>query len=314
MIQLNNQLLDIDIESVISKLKEYFPDKFYKCIDTPQNYMICCPFHKDGHERRPSMGILKKDGTCHCFTCDWVGSLSEMISNLFGYDDFGRYGNKWLLSNFKSILVEERSDIDLDFTRDKKVNEVKYVSEEELDGYRYYHNYWTTRRITSEWLIELFDLGYDKSTDCITFPVRDINGNVLFVAKRNTKTKFFNYPSGVTKPLYGLYELFQLSEFPKEVIVCESMIDALTCWQYGKYAVALNGLGNDLQFKQLSELPARKLILATDMDTAGLRARARMKKYVKNKILTQYVWDVNIAKDINDMDKQMFDNLREIFL
>ena len=91
------------------------------------------------------------------------------------------------------------------------------------------------------------------------------------------------------------------------------MIDALTCWVYGKQAVALNGLGNNLQFKQLRELPCRKYILATDMDERGLSARERIKKNVPNKLITQYVWDVNKAKDINDMDKQMFDKLQEIF-
>jgi DNA primase len=100
--------------------------------------------------------------------------------------------------------------------------------------------------------------------------------------------------------------------FPKEVIVCESMIDALTAWQYGKYAVALNGLGTALQFKQLRDLPCRKIILATDADEAGMQARERIMKNVSNKLITQYVWDVHVAKDLNDMDKEMFDNLKEI--
>lgn len=338
MIQVGEQYIDIDIQEVIQRLKNDKPDYFYKTIDTNGNYMVCCPFHKEGKERRPSMGILKKDGTCHCFTCDWVGSLPELISNFYGYDDFGRYGEKWLLKNFKSIQVEERSDLDLDLTRrtTKDRKQIEYVSETELDSYRYFHPYMYERKMTNE-VIEKFDIGYDSKTDSITFPVRDIHGNCLFVARRSVHTKFFNYPSGVEKPLYGLYELRKycvkekeiFSEplkltgerikigvdrmWPSSLIVCESMIDAITCWVYCKPAVALNGLGNDLQFKQLSELPCRELILATDNDEAGMRARQRIARNVKNKVLKQYMFPEG-KKDINDLDKDEFDNLQEVFM
>lgn len=328
MLTINNHIISASVEDIIDNLKSVLAAKgiqrFYKTIDTPDNTMICCPFHKDGQEKKPSMGILKKDGTCHCFACGWVGSLSELISNVFGYDDFGRYGEKWLLKNYVSIEIENRQDIDLDLSRKKKTNKKKvdYVSEEELDTYRYTHPYWAKRGITDEYIIELFDLGFDAKTNCITFPIRDIEGRCLFVARRNVQTKFFNYPKGVEKPLYGLYELLveqdkysdvNIQAYYDEIIVCESMIDALTCWQYGKYAVALNGLGNDLQFKQLRDLPCRTLIIATDNDEAGMKARERISKNVKNKILKQYIFPEG-KKDINDLSKEEFDNLTEIFL
>ena len=143
-------------------------------------------------------------------------------------------------------------------------------------------------------------------------PVRDINGKCLFVARRSVKTKFFNYPEGVEKPLYGIYELQLQSEYPSEVIICESMIDALTCWQYGSYAVALNGLGSELQFKQLRNLPCRHLILATDNDNAGLQARQRIRNNVRNKLITEYVFPMG-KKDINDLNVQEFRDLEEKF-
>jgi len=184
------------------------------------------------------------------------------------------------------------------------------------------------RRLTDK-IIELFDIGYDRKTECITFPVRDIQGNCLFVARRSVKTKYFNYPHSVEKPLYGLFEYNLIkymrkseyalksplnpSEWGSEVIVCESMLDALTAWVYGKPAMALNGLGTDLQFKQLRNLPCRKLILATDADSAGMRARERIRQNVPTKIITEYVWDIKDAKDLNDMNEDMFNSLKEIF-
>lgn len=321
--EVNNHVILDDTQDILIELRKQLElngvKRFAKFIDSGNNIQTNCPFHKEGQERKPSFGINKNTGECHCFGCGWSGTLSEMISNCFGKDDFGAYGNKWLIRNFLSVAVESRPDIDVDFYRRKKITSEtkKYISEQELDSYRYTHPYMYKRKLTDE-IIDLFDIGYDKNTECITFPNRDINGNCLFVARRSVKTKFFNYPQDVEKPVYGLYECNICAKtiknwFPDEIIICESMIDALTCWVYGKYAVALNGTGNENQFKTLRNMPNRKFILATDMDEAGLKARERIRQSLGNKIVTEYVWDINVAKDINDMNKEYFDSLKEVF-
>ena len=321
--EVNNHVILDDTQDILIELRKQLElngvKRFAKFIDSGNNIQTNCPFHKEGQERKPSFGINKNTGECHCFGCGWSGTLSEMISNCFGKDDFGDYGNKWLIRNFLSVAVESRPDIDVDFYRRKKITSEtkKYISEQELDSYRYTHPYMYKRKLTDE-IIDLFDIGYDKNTECITFPNRDINGNCLFVARRSVKTKFFNYPQDVEKPVYGLYECNICAKtiknwFPNEIIICESMLDALTCWVYGKYAVALNGTGNENQFKTLRNMPNRKFILATDMDEAGLKARERIRQSLGNKIVTEYVWDINVAKDINDMNKEYFDSLKEVF-
>lgn len=321
--EVNNHVILDDTQDILIELRKQLElngvKRFAKFIDSGKNIQTNCPFHKEGQERKPSFGINKNTGECHCFGCGWSGTLSEMISNCFGKDDFGVYGNKWLIRNFLSVAVESRPDIDVDFCRSKKITSEtkKYISEQELDSYRYTHPYMYKRKLTDE-IIDLFDIGYDKNTECITFPNRDINGNCLFVARRSVKTKFFNYPQDVEKPVYGLYECNICAKtiknwFPDEIIICESMIDALTCWVYGKYAVALNGTGNENQFKTLRNMPNRKFILATDMDEAGLKARERIRQSLGNKLVTEYVWDINVAKDINDMNKEYFDSLKEVF-
>lgn len=294
-----------------------------------RSLQVQCPYHSDGQERNRSAGIRMSDGMFHCFACGEIHSLPEVISYCFGKSDM-MFGWKWLLKNFATISVEERSGLDLDFSRNslRGVGDKNYVTEEELDSYRYEHSYWTKRKITDKYLIELFDLGYDPKTKCITFPVRDENGNCLFVARRSVQYKYFNYPKNVEKPLYGLYELKQVLAQREEyiipeyagidsVIVCESMLDALTCWQYGKAAVALNGTGNELQMKQLKQLPGRELIVATDNDTAGIKARERIRSAITNKLV--YFYDIpricrdngDITKDINDLTKQEFLNLEK---
>ena len=335
-LQFSVELIDI-LQELISQLRANNIQLIQKYKEGPTHIQICCPYHANGMERRPSAGIRKKDGVFHCFACGEVHSLQEVISYCFGhYDDiFGTFGWQWLLKNFATVQVEERKDVELDFGRnihrtDSNHLDKQFVTEEELDKYRYTHPYMYKRGLTDE-IIEIFDIGYDTASSCITFPIRDISGNCLFVARRSIKTKFFNYPEGVEKPLYGLYELYQQhTDHPMldkngmrngfsrsynfdTVIVCESMLDALSFWTVGKYAVALNGLGNELQFKQLRELPCRKIILATDMDERGLAARKRIRQNIQNrKIITEYIFPKG-RKDANDCTKEELMSLEEVF-
>ncbi len=291
-----------------------------------KNIQFNCPIHNEGQEKRPSCGISIIDqkevpaGTVHCFTCGYKASLEEMISHCFGRDDYGEFGKQWLIKNFLTVSVEERKDLKLDLDRNNFKKPIKYIEESELCQYRYYHPYMYERGLTND-IIDLFDVGFDgafklkdkfeniiRQVACLTFPVRDKRGNVLFIARRGVRDKFFHYPEGIDKPLYGLYEL------PKdciELIVCEGIIDALTCWVYGKPAVALMGLGTKLQYDQLKKLPVRKLITGFDPDEAGYKATERLRYNLKGyKLITGF--DIPIGKDINDLTKKEFENLKEL--
>ena len=335
----NVQILTPEIE-VLQELKSQLAingiNLFNKFIETENHIQFNCPSHKGGQERKPSCGITKNDiiqdlgngrkkvieaGTVHCFQCGYTTSLPEMISDCFGKNDGGLFGIKWLSENFITQSIENRKPIQFNMKRNVNTNKhIQYVSEEELDSYRYFHPYMYQRKLTDE-VIERFDVGYDKDfvlkskttgqekhLECITFPVRDITGKTLFIARRCIHNKIFHYPDGVIKPLYGIYELYQLEEFPKEVYVCESIIDALTLWTHkDKYAVAMNGLGTALQFEQLSNLPCRKIILATDSDEKGMEARSRIRNNVKNKFFAEIILPPG-RKDINECDFDELEN------
>lgn len=314
---INNIPFETDLMSILEELRSQLSangiNLFHSMRDTPDNIQVCCPYHKDGQERRPSAGIKKSDGIFHCFTCGETHTLQEMISHCFGRDDdvVGAFGWEWLLKNFLTVSIEERKSIDLDLSRNHIEKSTLYISDDELDKYREYHPYMWKRKMTPE-VVEIFDVGYDRDTKSITFPVRDVKGRCLFVARRSVVTKFFNYPAGAEKPVYGLYELSQLDRYPTEVIICESMIDAIYFWTVGKYAVALNGLGNELQFRQLKEMPCRKFILCTDSDDAGMKARARIRKNIRNKLITEYVLPAG-RKDANDCTQEELLTLQEKF-
>ena len=115
----------------------------------------------------------------------------------------------------------------------------------------------------------------------------------------------------IDKPLYGIYECSKVQPLT-ELYVCESQINALTCWVYGKPAVALFGTGNQKQMQALKNVNCRKLIIALDPDASGEKGVKRIVKNVRNKIL--YKAQVPIGKDINDLSYQEFLNLNLIEL
>lgn len=314
----------------------------FKEFRTITNHIQCtCPMHKNGQESSPSCGIattnikdsngrIVKAGTFHCFTCGYKGSLEETISLLFGHEDDGQFGREWLAKNFVTMEVEKRTPLNLNFDRNSNSNSAdttatEYITEEELDSYRVIHPYMYTRKLTDD-IIELFDIGYDNDFilqnkkgytnhyRCITFPVRDIEGHTLFIARRCVDNKIFHYPEGVTKPVYGLYELNLCygNNIPNKLYICESMLDALTLWTHGKPAVALNGLGTPYQFKQLLNLPVRNFVLATDSDKAGMKARNAIAKALQSRFITQVIFPKG-RKDVNECSYEEIENLKEEF-
>lgn len=322
MLQLDNIYINAEIYDILMLLRTHLSLKGINLLQQIKqgrdNIQITCPHHANGQEKRPSCGIrttASEDtevGQVHCFTCGYTVTLPVFISNCFGKYDNGNYGRKWLLKHFsgESDISNRKIDLNLNRASFRASSGQHYISEEELESYRYTHPYMYKRGLTDE-IIEKYDIGYDKDSDCITMPIRDEKGRTLFFCRRSVKTKFFNYPSGVEKPIYGIYEL---PKDCKEIVVCESVFNALTCVKYGKPAIALLGTGTHKQLIQLKKLSTRLFILATDKDEAGKNARIKIRKYLKNKIVKEFDYNSypEHCNDINDMTKDEFDNLQII--
>ena len=292
------------------------------------NIQVCCPFHNNGQERNPSCGISLVPrngypaGMFNCFACNTKGTFDYFVALCFGQTD-ANWGTKWLLDNFVTGETYERPDLfnEQDYQRfdipKKKEIKTNYVSEEELAKYRFYHPYMYKRKLTNE-VIEKYDVGYQKDfvfsedwkpTEVITFPVRDINGNCLFVSRRSIYGKNFFLPPDIEKPVYGIYEL---PKDCKEAVICESVINALTCVVYGVPALALFGTGDMNQVQTLNKLPIRHYILALDPDKPGNIGTYKLKRGLKNKLISKFI--IPKGKDINDLSLEEFQNLQEIYL
>lgn len=270
--------------------------------------VIQCPIHKNGKENRPSCGVTLYDtekvsaGICHCFTCGYSANITKLIADCLNVSY--RKANEWLFDFAEYEYVEDIRDVNFITDKEEIEDEIKsVVTMEELKKYDFIHPYMFKRKLTDE-IIEKFEVGYDKDTNCLTFPVY-INGECRFIARRSVWGKMFFMPQMKNKPIYGLDYLTD-----SEVIICESVINALTCWGYGKQAMALFGTGSEYQLEQLKKLSQRKVILALDSDEAGRKGAKRIREALSDKIIREY--NIPSGKDINDLTKEEFDELEEM--
>ena len=321
MIKLQDTIIQTSTEDVINTLRFDLAQKglnrFAIVRLNGENLQSNCPFHKNGQERKPSFGVNGEIDKCHCFSCGWAGTIEEMISELYGYQDEGKFGKRWLIKRFNTVEIETRPNIMEGFNgrnnrlNDRNINnnpvDNTYISDEELDKYRYIHPYMYSRGLSDE-IIERFDIGYDRERKEITFPVRDIEGRCVFVAGRSVERKFFRLPKGIDKPIYCA-DKFRTGTY-RTAYITESFLNCLTCWKYNKPAMATIGTGNQKQYEILNKLPVREYILAFDPDEAGRKATERFRKNVHGKIIKELVYPDN--RDINDLQEE-FLNCKIVF-
>lgn len=312
MLIIKNRQINATTYDILNELKNYIMNRDGKEIfrdirDVYTNTMVTCPFHKHGEERRPSCGINNEmvDGKIwvHCFTCGYKSTLEVFISKILGVIDDGTEGTKWILQNF-DVTYTRKLDINIQNRNDNEKEQTEYVDEKLLEQYRYYHPYMYKRGLTNE-IIERYDIGYDRVTDSITFPIRDITGRTLFIAKRSVVGKIFILPSSQNKPLYGVYEL----DYNKaDIFICESFFNALTLAKWGYNAIALMGIGSNYQYDLINQLPFRTIYLCLDGDNAGRNGARKLCQYISpGKIVYEYLMPE--GKDVNDLTFSEFQKI-----
>lgn len=322
------------VEDVVDKLDEFGLIRKYRV--TNGWYRIYCPFHNDGNEKKPSCGVLLQDevrdgktytaGMWHCFACGASYDLKTGIQKVLDNSKSSSMSaNAWLEQNVPGFVADTssfdylvdresvkklNSKFALDYLCKKENKTREYVDEKELQSYRYTTPYMYERKLTDE-VIEKFDVGVDlnyipdgrkKKVPTITFPVRDKQGRTLFVYRRSIATKGFYMPKGIEKPVYGLYEL---PKHCQSLILCESIFNALTCYVYGKPAVALLGTGTPKQIEQLKLLGVNEFVLGLDPDEAGNRGCDKLKRALSDVAFVRKM-EIPTGKDINDLTKDEF--------
>lgn len=310
---IHNKRIDAPIMTILTTLKSELHNGLLKDIgvENQDNIPITCPSHKNGRESHPSCYVYcRRDndkveyGKVHCFTCGYSVSLPEFVGDCFGQGT--EFGNSWLIQRF-GTSNEYDSDYLEPIILDKPTQ--KYLDESILNNYMFYHSYMWERGLSKE-VVDKFGVGYDSVHNAITFPVWDEFNRLVMITSRNVSTKYFHIEKNKDKPVYLLN--FILKEKIDKVYVCESQINALTLWSWGYPAIALFGTGSQYQYEILNRCGIRNYILCFDGDAAGYKGKDRFLKNIRDDVLTSYIPIPN-GKDVNNLTKEQFESLEEIF-
>lgn len=295
------RLTSVDVDAVFNELR-LSTGLFRIWKNTGDDISTQCPFHSGGQEQNPSFGICNNKsnpnyGMYHCFTCGESGTILSLINKLHNRPLNDEFAIKYAQSFSDLEQYDERQRISLPLKQIQIQPEV--VSKAELSYYKEQScDYLTKRNIKPE-IQQAFDCGFDPITESVTFPVKQEDGTTLFIVRRAVNLKWYNYPPGVRKPVYGIYELRQLAPRTKSVVIVESIINALTLWGLQIPAIALLGTGSRTQIEYLNTLDIRNWILAMDGDRAGEEATSKLQHRLRSRTT---VMPIPPGKDVNDLD------------
>lgn len=328
-------LIRSDIENVLQYMNDHNLIRLNSSANSSSAWkQLYCPFHNNGQERKPSCGCSLEyqirngheyfPGFFNCFACGASYPFAKGIQEILALKGTSLQAHPFLepyLQGQNSIQSDSLIPSDLlasavnkfavDDLRLRARNKTTYVSEEELASYRFTVPYMYQRKLTDA-VIEKYDVGFDakhipagrrKPLPCITFPVRDLQGRTLFICRRSIEGKYFNLPTNIEKSVYGIYEL---PPGTKEVLICESVFNALTSVVYGRPAVALFGTGTQKEYEQLKRLGVSSFVICLDNDEAGRKGTAKLKKALSN---FAFVWTMTVpeGKDVNDLTYEEFE-------
>ena len=182
-------------------------------------------------------------------------------------------------------------------------------------------NIWRKEGITDE-AMQFFGVKYDAFSNCLVYPIRDINGNIVNIGgrtldpdykeKKMRKYTYFKKWGGQMNVVYGLFENMESIRLKNEVILFEGMKSVMIARGFGykNCGAILTSHLNSAQMRILAKLGVRvvfaldKEIIVRDDDTIKSLSR-----YVN----VEYIYDFSNllqAKDAPvDEGKEIFDRL-----
>ena len=226
-----------------------------------------------------------------------LGMFQKLLGSLYNEAEIE---NKFHLRQmmYQSVLQEKPKPLF------ELPNNISYVSDSILRRFRgIYHPYLASRGINKE-TAEKYDIGYEDENKHITFPIKDQQNRCVGIGRRSILKKEYYYPSGMIKPLYGLYEI----TFPVNYLwVVEGPFNMWSLSQWGKKSVAMLGTGTTYQYEQFKDLQVDGFVLALDPDSAGRNGTKKLAEYLQSIGKTKlYVYDLPEGKDVNDLSEDEF--------
>lgn len=151
------------------------------------------------------------------------------------------------------------------------------------------------------------DTGHEHFRGSLVIPITDSTGHVVNVYGRKITA---GLREGTPKHLYlpGKHQgVFNLSGFTGqqhtgEVILCEALIDALTCWRYGLHQVTSSfgtqGFTDDIK-QALIDNGISRVFIAYDNDTAGNTVADKVSSQLAPYDIDTYRMQLPVNDDVN---------------
>jgi DNA primase len=164
-----------------------------------------CPFHGGGMEKNPSFWLNREDGNWGCFSCHVGGGSVEWLLKELGEPS----------SRVKQLVerAKEESKKRAPMRRAKQKRRAHsdfkglHILPDELLGIYDFTPLELVEDGFDEELLATHQIGYDKNLDRITYPIRDLYGNLIGISGRQ--------PDGQA-PKYKVYEGWHVSSYSGE--------------------------------------------------------------------------------------------------
>lgn len=160
---------------VIDIIRRHVSERIKKSGDG--QILVRCPFHKGGQERKPSFSVNVDEGLYHCFTCHESGTMPMLLRSLGLSSDridaeIAPFKDQLLAARALKKLKRESIGINSDPYRAQTV-----LSEAICDGFEWCPTQLIDAGFDYRWL-QYLQIGVDRRNQRITYPIRDIYGNL----------------------------------------------------------------------------------------------------------------------------------------
>lgn len=143
-----------------------------------------CPFHKEGQERHPSFWISRSRGNWGCFTCSASGSSLRWLLKEMGIR------SSTIDAQLKEAEKHAERYRELDKVRSRKKARKAFKGDFVLPDALLGVYEWLPVDLVEEGfdpaILKEHDVGFDRKKNRITWPIRDLYGNLIGISGRAT--------------------------------------------------------------------------------------------------------------------------------
>jgi DNA primase len=270
-----------------------------------KNKMLCCPFHDDKH---PSMQVYPETNTVFCFSgnCKMNGKKIDTIQFIQDKENLSKHEAikkaESLISNGIPPVIKKP------IIQTENLTEIFSKLKQSLYSSSKARAYAESRSIYNAKLEAGYNNGthYNKLKNCIIFPLKDKQNNIVSFYGRNIESKGKDDRHFYTANRKGLYPNYPNGE-TETLIITESIIDAATIQLYTTHKVlSLYGTNvlNEEHTEAVSQLKnLKEIIFFLNGDEAG---REWTKKH--SETLHQFLPNITISQ-LNTPDEEDINSL-----